>query len=419
MRVVMERIPASDGWLGVSVVRKQTLDDLEVDGRRVLVRVDFNVPLQNGGVADDTRIRAAIPTIHRLLERGAAVILCSHLGRPDGEVRDGLRLTQVGKRLQDLLRITVHFAADCVGREVQAQANALKSGEVLLLENLRFHKEEEVNNARFAERLAKLADCYVNDAFGAAHRANASTEGVARFLPSAAGLLMAREIEYLGNVFEHGAHVAVVSGGAKVSDKLGLLHVLVAKASVLCIGGAMANTFLQACGVAIGASLAEPEMVTEAQEVLAQAEQHGCRVILPVDGVIAERPSQPPRARPVLFEEESVPDGWQILDVGPLTIEVYLQALQNIDTVIWNGPLGLFERVAFSGGTRSLAQRLAEMETRVVVCGGETVQAVTEAGVAKQMAHVSTGGGAALELLEGRDLPGVAALPDAKNASVR
>ena len=407
------------------VIHKRSLRDLDVGGKTVLLRADFNVPLNGpingprGGwrVADDSRIRAALPTIQHLFENGAAVIVCSHLGRPQGRMRKDLRLVPVAETLTGFLGRPVQTASDCVGRRVESLARKLQPGRLLLLENLRFHAEEEANDAAFARRLAKLADCYVNDAFGTAHRAHASVEAVAHQLPAAAGLLLEREIERLTNVFGDNSKagsgiVAVVSGGAKVSDKLGLLHSLVERAGVLCIGGAMANTFLLANGTAIGRSLAEPTMVEEARAIQAEADQHHCRLLLPLDAVIAQGPDQPPRARPLTFEEEPLPTGWSILDVGPRTIESFSAALADAGTIIWNGPLGLFEREAFAGGTRALARILADHSAETIVAGGETLAAVQQAGVADRMTHCSTGGTAALALLEGRLLPGIEALPD-------
>ena len=398
-------------------MRKRSLRDLDVAGKRVLLRADFNVPLAQDGdgrrVADDSRIRGAVPTIEYLREHGAAVIVCSHLGRPRGVVRDELRLAPV---------------AGCAGRpDRRARAHrgrlrgpgrggrrrGARPGDVLLLENLRFHPEEEANDAGFASRLAALADLYVDDAFGAAHRAHASVDAVARLLPSAAGLLLEAEIERLADVFAGAGAVALVSGGAKVSDKLGLLHSVVARADVLCIGGAMANTFLLANGTDVAASLAEPDMADEARAIQAEAERRGCRLLLPVDAVIAQGPDQPPRARPLQLAEETLPPRWRILDIGPRSIEQFGAALREVGTVIWNGPMGLFEREAFAGGTRALARLLAGLEADVIVAGGETLAATAQAGVADRMAHRSTGGAAALELIEGRALPGIEALADA------
>ena len=392
---------------------KRTVRDLPLRGKRVLLRADFNVPLQGGAVADDTRIRAALPTIRYLLGEGAAVVVCAHLGRPRGYVRDELRLAPVAARLSELLSLTVTVAEDSVGASVEKRVRQLRPGDLLLLENLRFHPEEEANAPDFARQLAAFADCFVNDAFGAAHRAHASTEGVARYLDSAAGLLMAEELERLGSVFsaEVGTRAALI-GGAKISDKLVLLRRLIERVDILCIGGAMAHTFLLARGLALGASLVEPDLVGEARTVLEAAASRGCILELPIDGVIGQGPDLTPRARPLIFAEEEVESGWQVLDIGPATVERFSEALRPADVIVWNGPLGLFEQPAFAGGTRALARTLAGLSATTVICGGETAQAVHEVGVAERIDHISTGGGAALELLEGRTLPGVAVLPD-------
>ena len=391
----------------------RSVRELDVRGKRVLLRVDFNVPLRDGAIADDSRIRAAIPTIEYLREQGAAVIACSHLGRPRGRREEALRLRPVAARLGELIGTAVETAPDCVGPMVEAQARALAPGQVLLLENLRFHPGEEANDAGFARGLAAAAEVFVNDAFGAAHRAHASTEGVARLLPAAAGLLLAREVEALSSVLQPEAGVrAMISGGAKISDKIGLLRNLVQQVDILCLGGAMAHTFLLAGGVGVGSSLVERDRVDEARAIAAAAEVAKCRLMLPVDGVIAQSADAPPRARPVTFAEEPVVEGWSIFDIGPQTVEQFGAALREAAVVVWNGPLGLFERPAYSGGTRAVAELVAALPARTVVCGGETAQAVREAGVADRIGHVSTGGGAALELLEGRTLPGLAALPE-------
>ena len=359
---------------------KRSIRDMEVHGKRALVRVDFNVPLRNGAVAEDTRIRAALPTMQYLLDRGAAVIACSHLGRPEGRVRDDLRLAPVAHRLEELLGRPVQMAGECVGPEVEGAAKALPPGAVLLLENLRFHAEEEANDPTFARQLARLADFYVNDAFGAAHRAHASTEGVAHLLPSGTGLLMERELDRLADVFRPEAgRRAVISGGAKVSDKLRLLQHLAPQVNVLCIGGAMAHTFLLAQGAPMGASLAEPDLIEDARVILKAAKQNGCEVLLPVDGVVAASLEAPPRARPVLFAEEGVPEGWMVLDIGPRTVEQFGEALRTADVVVWNGPLGRFENPAYAGGSTAIAHLLAELLAETIICGGETVQVVQEA----------------------------------------
>lgn len=393
---------------------KRSVRDLNVQGKRVLLRLDLNVPLDGGRVLDDTRISAALPTIRHLLEQGAAVICCSHLGRPQGERDPEYDLTPAAVRLARLLGQSVRMAPDCVGAIAGEMAAALKPGDVMVLQNLRFHAEEEANDPAFAAQLASLADCYVNDAFGAAHRAHASTHAVAQLLPSAAGLLLERELDALSSIARGKAgSLAVIIGGAKVSDKLELLDSLLSRARVLCIGGAMANTFLHACGEPMAASLLEAEMAEQALAILANADKRRCRVLLPVDAVIAGGADQPPRARPLVFAEEDVPDGWQVLDVGPQTVEAFGKAVAECDTVVWNGPLGLFEREAFSGGTQAMGQALAPLDAKTIVCGGETAAALMRFRLARKMTHVSTGGGAALELLQGVELPGIAALPDA------
>lgn len=395
-------------------MRKRSVRDLDVQGKRVLLRLDLNVPLDGGRVLDDTRISAAIPTIRHLLENGAAVICCSHLGRPQGERDPEYDLTPAAVRLARLLGQSVQMAPDCVGEIAGQMAAALKPGDVMVLQNLRFHAEEEADDPEFARRLASLADCYVNDAFGAAHRAHASTHAVVQFLPSAAGLLLERELNVLGPIARGKAgRLAVITGGAKISDKLELLDNLLGKARVLCIGGAMANTFLHACGEPMAASLLEAEMAEQALAILANADKRRCRVLLPVDAVIAGGADQPPRARPLVFAEEDVPADWQVLDVGPQTVEAFGKAVAECDTVVWNGPLGLFEREAFSGGTQAMAAALAPLDAKTIVCGGETAAALSRFRLARKMTHVSTGGGAALELLQGVELPGIAVLPDA------
>ena len=399
---------------GKRTIRKRSVRDLDVQGKRVLLRLDLNVPLDGGRVLDDTRISAAIPTIRHLLENGAAVICCSHLGRPQGERDPEYDLTPAAVRLARLLGQSIQMAPDCVGEIAGQMAAALKPGDVMVLQNLRFHAEEEADDPEFARRLASLADCYVNDAFGAAHRAHASTHAVVQFLPSAAGLLLERELNVLGPIARGRAgRLAVITGGAKISDKLELLDNLLGKARVLCIGGAMANTFLHACGEPMAASLLEAEMAEQALAILANADKRRCRVLLPVDAVIAGGADQPPRARPLVFAEEDVPADWQVLDVGPQTVEAFGKAVAECDTVVWNGPLGLFEREAFSGGTQAMAAALAPLDAKTIVCGGETAAALSRFRLARKMTHVSTGGGAALELLQGAELPGIAVLPDA------
>jgi len=398
-------------------MNKKTVRDIDVAGKRVLVRVDFNVPLDSatGRVADDTRIRAALPTIQYLRERGAKVILCSHLGRPDGKVVDRLRLRPVAEHLSALLNAPVTMAPGCVGPEVEALVARMQPGDVLLLENVRFHPEEEANDPAFARQLAALADVFVNDAFGTAHRAHASTEGVAHYLPAVAGLLMEKELKFLGGALTNPERpFAALIGGAKVSDKIGVLRHLLEKVDLLLIGGGMANTFLLALSKQIGDSLAEPEQVDVAREMLARTRQKGSpRLELPVDAVIADRFAADAVTRTIDLEREPVPPGWRIMDIGPATVSRFVDALSPCRTVVWNGPMGVFELPPFAAGTLALARALADLPATTIVGGGETAQAVEQAGVADRISHVSTGGGAALEFLEGKTLPGVAALLDA------
>ena len=394
-------------------MRKQTIRDVAVAGKRVLVRVDFNVPMEDGSgrILDDLRIRAALPTIQYLREHGARVILCSHLGRPKGSPDQTYTLAPVARRLSELLGAPVALTNDCVGPEAEAAAAALAEGGVLLLENVRFHAEEEKNDPAFARKLAALADVYVNDAFGTAHRAHASTEGVARLLPAVAGLLMEKEIDYLARVVaEPQRPLGAIIGGAKVSDKMAVLGNLLTKADVLVIGGGMANTFLKAQGYAVGESLLEDDQLDTARAVLQEAKQRAVRLLLPVDVVVADRFAADANTQTVGID--AVPDGWRILDVGPESVQAYAAALQGCKTVVWNGPLGVTEFPPFAKGSEALARALAELDAVTIVGGGETAALVEEAGLAERFDHISTGGGAFLEFLEGRELPGVAALRD-------
>ncbi len=387
----------------------KTLDQLEVGGKRVLVRVDFNVPLDDGAVGDDTRIRAALPTIEKLLERDAAVILCSHLGRPKGERVPALSLEPVAEHLSSLLGREVAFAPDCVGPTARDAAGELAPGDVLLLENLRFHGAEEQNDPEFAQQLAELADCYVNDAFGAAHRAHASTEGVAHLLPSAAGLLMASEVAALSSVRDDAASpLVVIIGGAKVSDKIGVIESFIGRAASILIGGGMANTFLLAQDQEVGRSLAEPELREQALDLLERAAQAGTEVLLPVDVVTSTDLDAPDDATTV--SADGVQPDHAIFDIGSETVRTYGEAIRSAATIIWNGPMGVFECEPFDRGTLGIATAVAESPGYSLAGGGDSVAAINAANLADKIDHVSTGGGASLEFLEGKTLPGIAAL---------
>ncbi len=392
--------------------RKRSVRDLDVRDKRVLVRVDFNVPLEGARIVDDTRIRAAVPTIKALQERGARVILASHLGRPDGKLVEELRLAPVSKRLEELLGGPVVMASDSVGPEVERAVKALQPGSVLLLENLRFHAEEEQNDPAFAKQLAGLADVYVNDAFGTAHRAHASTEGVARHLPSAAGLLMQKEIEVMGKALlrPDRPFVAVV-GGKKVSDKIGVLNNLIQRADKILIGGAMANTFLKAHGLEIGKSYFEEEAVEVASTLLKEAKASGKTFLLPRDAVVATAIDE--KALHHVVPVTGIPPLQMVVDIGPETVQQYKKELAGARTVIWNGPMGVTEIEAFARGTHEIARALGDLDGTTIVGGGDSVAALEEAGLTDRITHISTGGGASLEFLEGRDLPGIAALTDA------
>ena len=393
-------------------MEKLTIRDVDVAGKRVFVRVDFNVPLADGKVTDDSRIRASLPTITALLGAGAKVILASHLGRPDGKVQDGLRLRPVGERLSQLLRRNVPVTGDALGVGTEDAVKRMRNGEAILLENLRFHAEEEKNDPAFAAKLASYADLFVNDAFGTAHRAHASTVGIAALLPAYAGLLMEREIAMLSSLLESPKHpFAAILGGAKVSDKIGVIEHLLTKVDILILGGGMANTFLLAQGKSVGKSLAEHDRVEDARRILAAAEKAGVEVVLPTDVVIAKEVTRGTEYKTV--GTEKFPASWHIVDVGEESRGRIETALANVRTVLWNGPLGVFEIPSFAHGTREIARFLAdraEHGTTVVVGGGDSVAAIEQQGLTAKMTHISTGGGASLEFLEGRALPGVAAL---------
>lgn len=391
---------------------KKSIKDIPVKDKRVLVRVDFNVPFERTGeIADDSRIRAALPTIRYLQDEGARVILCSHLGRPDGRVVDSLRLTAVAARLSDLLGRPVATPGDCVGVQVEAVVAAMQPRDVVLLENLRFHPEEEQNDPEFARRLASMADIFVNDAFGAAHRAHASTTGVAAFLPAVAGFLLLKETEELGNLLGNPVRpFAAILGGAKISSKVAVLTNLLPRIDCLLLGGGIASTFLKAMGKSVGDSLVEDDYLGTSRKVLAEAERRGVPVLLPTDVVIADAFSADAEYQTVAVS--AVPPGWRIMDIGPDTLTTYRDALEDFGTILWNGTMGVAEFPAFAEGSIALALALADAPGRVVVGGGETAALVEQAGLRDRYAHVSTGGGASLEFIEGRVLPGVAALND-------
>jgi phosphoglycerate kinase len=389
-------------------MNKKTIRDVSVRGKRVLVRVDFNVPLKESAVADDTRIQAALPTINYLLEKGAALILCSHLGRPKGKVVPELMMDPVAARLSELLGRPVQKMDACTGSEVEAAAESMRPGDVILLENTRFNPEERANDPGFAKQVAGLADIFVNDAFGAAHRAHATTVGVTDYLPAVAGLLMEKELEFLSKATSDPEHPYVaILGGAKISDKIGVIESLLAKCDRLLIGGGMANTFFKAMGFEVGDSLVEEDAVPTAKSLLQSA---GSQLILPVDAVVADAFDNDAKTK-VAAPNEVTP-GWRILDIGPKTVQTFESALSGAKTVVWNGPMGVFEMPNFAKGTLAVAELLAKLDAMVIVGGGDSVRALRESGLADKMSHVSTGGGASLEFLEGKTLPGVAALAD-------
>ena len=389
-------------------MNKKTVKDIDLKGKRVLMRVDFNVPMAEGKVTDDKRIKASLPTIQYVLDQGASVILMSHLGRPKGGPDPEFSLKAAAEVLASHLKRSVKMAPDCVGAEVEAMAKALQPGDVLMLENTRFHPTEEKNDLDLAKQMAALGEVYVNDAFGSAHRAHSSTEGVARFLPAVSGFLMEQELEYLGRAVANPEHPYIaILGGAKISDKILVVETLLSKCDKLIIGGGMANTFLAAKGFNMQDSLVEAASIDIAKSILAKA---GDRIILPVDAVIADKFEV--EAQSQIVDADKIPAGWRMMDVGPKTLESYKRALSGARLVVWNGPVGVFEMPKFAEGTFALAKLLAESGATTVIGGGDSASAVKKAGVAKQMTHVSTGGGASLEFLEGKELPGVAALND-------
>jgi len=391
-----------------AMFNKKTIRDIDVNGKKILVRVDFNVPMKDGVITDDTRITAAIPTIAYLIDKGAAVVLCSHLGRPKGGPDPKYSLEPVAKHLGKLLGKKVAFAQDCVGAAAESAAKALKPGHVLVLENTRFHPEEEANDLSFAKSMASLADIYVNDAFGTAHRAHASTEGVTHCLPGVGGFLMEKEIQYLGQAIAAPKKPFVaILGGAKVSDKIGVIKNLLKKADEILIGGGMANTFFKAQGLELADSLVEPDAVETAKELLKKA---GKKIHLPVDVVLGDKFEAGAKVKKMALGP--VPAGWRILDIGSETIKLYGDIIAKAGTVVWNGPMGVFEFPDFAKGTYAIAKAVAKSKAVSIIGGGDSVAAIQQSGLANKITHISTGGGASLEMLEGLDLPGVAALQD-------
>ncbi len=395
-------------------MNKKTVRDIDVRGKRVFLRADLNVPLDDGRITDDTRIRASLPTIVYLLERGASVILASHLGRPKGKVNDALRLKPVADRLGQLLGRPVRMTGDALGPGVQVAIDKLRPGDLLLLENLRFHAEEEANDRKFAEALAGMADIYVNDAFGSAHRAHASTEGITHILPSVAGLLLEREVEALSALLQRPARpFHTLIGGAKISGKLEVLETLLSRCQAVLIGGGMANTFLAAKGYAMGKSLVEPEQLGNAERIMSEARRKRVRLMLPTDVVVAAQIHV--RSQKHVVPVGGVPKDGIVVDIGPQTVAAFSEHLTKARTIFWNGPMGIFEIAAFAEGTNAIARFVASRTAEgviTVVGGGDSVAAVDQLGLSDQMSHVSTGGGASLEFVEGKLLPGVEALPD-------
>jgi phosphoglycerate kinase len=394
------------------MLNKKSINDIDVAGKKVFIRVDYNVPMDKAGkITEDTRIRATLPTLKYLLEQKAAIIIAAHLGRPKGEPVAEFSLTPVAKRLSELLGKEVLFASDCVGPVAENMAKDLKPGQILMLENLRYHKAEEKNDPEFSRQLASLADVAVNDAFGVSHRAHASVEGITKYLPAVAGLLMEKEIRFVGQTVANPTHpfVAII-GGAKVSDKIGVIENLLNKVDILIIGGGMANTFLAAQGYNIGKSLLEADKVELAKHLIATAKERGVNLLLPTDVVIADKFAADAQSKAVAVD--SIDSEWMALDIGPKTAETYAKSLETAKTVVWNGPMGVFEMDAFANGTETVAKAVAASSATSIVGGGDSIAALEKVGLASKITHISTGGGASLEFLEGKVLPGIAALAD-------
>ncbi len=391
---------------------KKTINDMDFANKKVLVRVDFNVPLNaEGKITDETRIQAALPTIQYLIDAGAKVILCSHLGRPKGEVKKEFSLAPVAKRLEEILPVKVVFASDCIGAEAQKAVDAIENGQVVLLENLRFHKEETSNDTEFAKQLASLADVYVNDAFGSAHRAHASTEGVTKYLPAVAGFLLEKELKFLGGAVENPSRPFIaILGGAKISDKIGVIENLIDKVDCLIIGGGMANTFIKAQGFEMGTSLVDNDNLPLALKLMEKAKVKGINIMLPSDFIVAKEFKAD--SEPSTVSVENIPADSMALDIGPSTRMLFADEIKRAKTVIWNGPMGVAEMPAFAGGTKAIAEACAQTDAITIIGGGDSAAAVKNLGYADKMTHISTGGGASLEFLEGKELPGVAALND-------
>lgn len=399
-------------------MQKKSIKDIEAAGKRVLVRVDFNVPLDanTGTISDDSRIRASLPTIKYLVDHKAKVILCSHLGRPGGEVDEGLRMEPVAKHLSHLMGLPIRMAPDCVGQEVREKVEELNDGDILFLENVRFHSEEEANDPQFARELALLADIYVDDAFGTAHRAHASTVGVARYLPAVAGFLMKKELEAMDKVLTAPEHpFACVIGGAKVSDKIGLVQNMSKRVDMLLIGGGMAATFLKTQGYEVGQSLVEGDKLGLAEDLLQESKESGVPILLPIDVVVAKEIKANASAKVVPIT--NIPSGSYIVDIGPRTIKLFSNELKTCRTIVWNGPVGIYEIPRFARGTKSLVKLLSTANATTVIGGGSSCEIVQEMGLGDRMTHVSTGGGATLRFLEGTPLPGVEALLDKREVA--